>query len=545
MALIPPYLTLDRNAQGFKDLSAKSTVASLKGMGVIKRYFHRLFPRQEGGQFYCNNILATSVHPSSLRDGLAVHLRDNRMGLWQRAIDAEQVTELGWLLYSSRQQDEKRLSDLLSSLTGEKIGARWRLIKTNTSPRRRINEGTSDAPAVRAIHLECSATLAQHAKHKIARLYSSSTTQFPDGTKMRLIPTVSSIISQHSKEKFGLVIAKQEAFTAHLLTGTSWEFSQNLLLDFKPNNATISLRQVIMGIMSSKFPGKPVFHSVDPAWGSDNGVTFTFIPENEAEARMYIAGLVPYIRDTIGPELLRAFSAEAVDRHADSVFDQTTKQIFSTTDVWIQNSLALDEEYNYTEVPNASIDIDTSHQNKTYAYSTTMDNVSISTFRSKVSSATIGKDTKDTLDQDSPDNSSQATITGSTLLSENLMPQNTEGASNIIKLDSVLGGQDLSGITEEESRVQLLEQHLQEMSKEFKASMQQWESRQSTMDKTYHELFSLIQSALRVSSPPPEVALRSADPTVGSQHRTPSGEDNLSTGLDEAGKPPGVAGSGS
>lgn len=130
--------------------------------------------------------------------------------------------------------------------------------------------------------------VAQHAKHKIARLYSSNTTSFPDRTKMRLIPPISTIISQQSKAKYGLVVAKQEAFTAHLATGTSWEFSQNLLLDFKPRDAHHSLREIIMSIQSSKFPGKPIFHSVDPAWGSDNGVIFTFMLENEAEARIYI-----------------------------------------------------------------------------------------------------------------------------------------------------------------------------------------------------------------------------------------------------------------
>lgn len=35
--------------------------------------------------------------------------------------------------------------------------------------------------------------------------------------------------------------------------------------------------------------GKPVFHAIDPTWGMDNGVNFNFIPENEAEARMFIA----------------------------------------------------------------------------------------------------------------------------------------------------------------------------------------------------------------------------------------------------------------
>jgi hypothetical protein len=47
---------------------------------------------------------------------------------------------------------------------------------------------------------------------------------------------MNSIISQQSKEIYGLVVAKQEAFLAKLCTGTSWEFSQNLLLDFTPKD---------------------------------------------------------------------------------------------------------------------------------------------------------------------------------------------------------------------------------------------------------------------------------------------------------------------
>jgi hypothetical protein len=51
------------------------------------------------------------------------------MGLWQRSIDAEQVSEIGWLLYSTRQQDEKRISTLLSVLTEEK---NWRQMENNS-----------------------------------------------------------------------------------------------------------------------------------------------------------------------------------------------------------------------------------------------------------------------------------------------------------------------------------------------------------------------------------------------------------------------------
>lgn len=50
-------------------------------------------------------------------------------------MDTEQVSELGWILYSTRQQDEKCLSSLLTKITGEKIGARWRVIRTSTTAR--------------------------------------------------------------------------------------------------------------------------------------------------------------------------------------------------------------------------------------------------------------------------------------------------------------------------------------------------------------------------------------------------------------------------
>jgi hypothetical protein len=53
-----------------------------------------------------------------------------------------------------------------------------------------------------------------------------------------------------------------------------------------------------MDIKCIKYSGKPVFHAVDPAWEMDNGVNFNFIPKKEAEARMIIAGLILYIRDT-------------------------------------------------------------------------------------------------------------------------------------------------------------------------------------------------------------------------------------------------------
>jgi hypothetical protein len=57
-ALIPPYLKLDRDLAGFKDISIKYQVSDIKGFSQVKRYLSRLFPRPEGGHYYCKVIIA-------------------------------------------------------------------------------------------------------------------------------------------------------------------------------------------------------------------------------------------------------------------------------------------------------------------------------------------------------------------------------------------------------------------------------------------------------------------------------------------------------
>jgi len=168
---------------------------------------------------------------------------------------------------------------------------------------------------------------------------------------MRLILPIGTIISHASKEKYGLVVARQAAFILKIGMGTSWEFSQNLLLDHLQKDTVATMREILMNIKLTEFPGHPVFHAIDTAWGSDNVVNFNFHPENKVEAGMCITGLIPYIRDTKGEEYLKIFSSEAVECHMDLVFDEETKKIFSNTDIWVHNSLVLDDECNFTETP--------------------------------------------------------------------------------------------------------------------------------------------------------------------------------------------------
>jgi hypothetical protein len=128
------------------------------------------------------------------------------------------------------------------------------------------------------------------------------------------------------------------ALNTRLAHMTSWEFAMNLLLD-KPHLTTgMALRDILMSISSSVLQGTSVFHTIDKSWRDDNGVFFSFIPENESDGRMHIARLVLYLR-SINPWYLLCFTEDARNRHRTSHWDPKSKQMFSTDELEIANNL--------------------------------------------------------------------------------------------------------------------------------------------------------------------------------------------------------------
>jgi hypothetical protein len=50
-------------------------------------------------------------------------LDNQAFSLWPKASENETATDIGWFLYSTKQQDEDRLASLLTTLTNGNIGA--------------------------------------------------------------------------------------------------------------------------------------------------------------------------------------------------------------------------------------------------------------------------------------------------------------------------------------------------------------------------------------------------------------------------------------
>ena len=130
--IVPPYLELDRNDKSVTDISSVFPVSSLDSYHTIKKYFFRLSPRDEAGISWCSIILAQSMPFAQFMDKAKYSLENNDFALWPKASDNENTTDAGWLLYSTRAQDEERISVLLSELTGENLGVKWKPIRARS-----------------------------------------------------------------------------------------------------------------------------------------------------------------------------------------------------------------------------------------------------------------------------------------------------------------------------------------------------------------------------------------------------------------------------
>jgi len=163
-------------------------------------------------------------------------LSNHDFSLWPKPSDNENASNVGWLLYSTRAQDEERIAQLFSKATKENIGIKWKPIRTTAGGYKR-KESDNPNEKIYALHIECATDRLHEVRKKLSVWYSSQSNEFLDGTKMRLVPTFASMLSSKNKIKFASCLARQAALVAGLASASTWEMSTNLLLDKKAAKA--------------------------------------------------------------------------------------------------------------------------------------------------------------------------------------------------------------------------------------------------------------------------------------------------------------------
>ena len=312
-------------------------VTTLQG---LQKYLHGIRPRTKGGDLYCQIALASNKSMVKIMEESGYWFQETGHGLWIRQVQAERVVTLGWLLYSHRKIDLTALQEILEQRTRAKLGLRFRAIQTG-EPYGTISN--QDLP--RAIHIDTSTQNQRRVEQLLREMYSPTKVIFPGGMKFRFIPQLSSLASAKSIANFRMITLRQAQFCSKVLGAESWEL-QNI--DVIDSQAKTTLRREVMRIKSISRPNLSVFLSVDKTF-NDKSVTFSFIPEMEPEARMYIAALLPYLRHVSGKWVEKYFTPSAIERAEDMVWNEESREVWSPNDEAVQQVIHLDEEYQFNE----------------------------------------------------------------------------------------------------------------------------------------------------------------------------------------------------
>ena len=149
----------------------------------------------------------------------------------------------------------------------------------------RKKDVNDDSEKVYALDLETASDKIRLVRDHLKQWYRSSKTTFSNGTKMHKVPPYNTILSMANKGKYATLITCQAALPAYIGVDLTWEFTTNILPDRPKPKMKKSLRQILMGIQFQTCPGKPLFHTIDKPWNSENVLIFSCLPENETDAR--------------------------------------------------------------------------------------------------------------------------------------------------------------------------------------------------------------------------------------------------------------------
>jgi hypothetical protein len=148
-------------------------------MSAFKTYFHQANPHIAGGFVYMRVWLGHDKEPAVLQDNLSFWMKSQQYGLYPRSVQAENISVIGWLLYSTHDVNCSALQRSLEKRFNIKFEVgrcRYHMIS-----RGRRGSVPKDQQ-VKAIHLECDIAVQYELKLALSKMYASTKNQdYPNG----------------------------------------------------------------------------------------------------------------------------------------------------------------------------------------------------------------------------------------------------------------------------------------------------------------------------------------------------------------------------
>jgi len=253
-------------------------------------YFLQAKPHMSVGDTYTSVLVGMIFPLLKVMKVQSQWFKEKWYGFWKSALQLEQLTAIGWLLFSTNTMDMAMLQEAIAKhIQGIPVGLCWCTISLGTQGSIPQNQ------QVKALHVYMDILDAPAAKPLPTNVYDSKVTPdhaYPLHVWMRIVLEMDTILNtkgQKNANKICVCQATQLALKTTIIK--TWEIE--LLDNFHPILLS-SLQDAMMQICHLTNKKFMLFHSVNKFW-RDSCYILMVLKFAESFAHTMIAGLLPYL----------------------------------------------------------------------------------------------------------------------------------------------------------------------------------------------------------------------------------------------------------
>ena len=292
----------------------------------LRKYLKKFYvgkPNQEL-TIYPGIYLGHNKAFTEIREELMDWLESGNHAMFYMMLQAEDSSEVGWLLYTTREMDAGAMADEIADLVGIKVGLRWKTIDIG------VKGKIPDAQKVNALTVEVESKFRWEAQQKLTNYFGRARKdicEYPNGVRIRFVKNRKDALNASERGKLDRLRSRQQLFLSKIQSHETWSILQ---LDYSSAAGVPTLRQMIMGLTVGE-ENTPLFHSVDLDW-KGVGYVFQFSPELKTQAECTIHTLLPLLQHHFPHSGIEAnFTQETIQRCASMQYDEETGAVVDPT----------------------------------------------------------------------------------------------------------------------------------------------------------------------------------------------------------------------
>ena len=124
--MLVPWKAVDQRKSLNKNIDKISSQ-----MSQFRVYFSRAKAKSEGGAVYVDVHVQHSLLIDDIKDDTEWMLKENNMCIFNKTLQVESTTQMGWLLYSTNSLDHNLPAKVLSDEIGVQIALRFKYRNTD------------------------------------------------------------------------------------------------------------------------------------------------------------------------------------------------------------------------------------------------------------------------------------------------------------------------------------------------------------------------------------------------------------------------------